>query len=81
MFDNKYLVNLYVLFLDKHFEIFIPVDEKIGNITKLIKSAIVVYGCDDSDGILFNLNSGLIYNKNDIVRNTDIKYGTKLILI
>ena len=36
MFDNKLLINLYVLVLDKHFELFIPVDEKVGNIVKLL---------------------------------------------
>ena len=34
MLENKILVNLYVLSLDKKYEVFIPINEKVGNITK-----------------------------------------------
>ena len=81
MFDNKFLINLYVLSLDRNFEIFIPVDEKIGNILKLIENSLTEYNVVKHDSILFSLFSGQIYNNNDIVRNTDIKNGVKLILI
>lgn len=81
MFDNKYLVNLYVLSLDKSFEIFIPVDEKIGNVIKLINKTLFEMSSVSNNLTLLSLYSGNIYNYNDLVRNTDIKNGTKLILI
>ena len=82
MFDNKLLVDLYVLTLDKHFEIFIPVDEKIGNIVKLLKKTLFNINNIDKDNFaLMNLYSGNVYKNNDIVRNTDIQNETKLILI
>ena len=81
MLDNKYLVNLYVLSLDKSFEIFIPIDEKIGNIVKLFNRSLLEYGVSNNAGVLLSLYSGQIYNNNDLVRNTDIKNGTKLILV
>ena len=81
MFDNKFLINLYVLSLDRNFEIFIPVDEKIGNILKLIENSLTEYNVVKHGSILFSLFSGQIYNNNDIVRNTDIQNGSKLILI
>lgn len=81
MLDNKYLVNLYVLSLDKTFEMFIPADEKVGNVVKLINKSLLEFSSGNTSGVLLNLYNGQIYNNNDIIRNTDIINGTKLILI
>ena len=81
MFDNKLLVNLYILSLDRNFELFIPVDEKIGNILKLLENSLSEYNLFTENTVLLNLYNGQIYNNNDIVRRVDIKNGTKLILI
>lgn len=83
MFDNKLLINLYVLALDKKFELFIPVDEKVGNIVNLIDKSLVTPFKKGKikQFVLLNLYSGNIYKNNDIIRKTDIKNGTKLILI
>lgn len=81
MFDNKLLVNLYVLVLDKHFEIFVPVDEKVGNIVKLLDKSLLDMLPINKKLTLMNLYSGNVYKNNDLVRNTDIQNGTKLILI
>ena len=81
MFDNKLFVNLYVLILDKHFELFLPVDEKVGNIVKLLDKSLLDSYSNNKDFCLLNLYSGNLYKNNDIVRNTDIQNGTRLILI
>ena len=36
MLDNKVLVTIYVLSLGETYELFIPVNEKVGNISKLL---------------------------------------------
>ena len=38
MFENKVLVNLYILSLGKNFELYLPVNEKVGNISKLLNT-------------------------------------------
>jgi len=81
MFDNKLFINLYVLVLDKHFELFLPVDEKIGNIVKLLDKTLLDVYSNNRDFSLLNLYSGNLYRNNDIVRNTDIQNGARLILI
>lgn len=81
MFDNKLYVNLYVLVLDKHFELFIPVDEKVGNIVKLLDKSLLEMFSNDKNFSLLNLYSGNLYKNNDLIRNTDIQNGTRLILI
>ena len=81
MFDNKLLINLYVLSLGKEFEVYMPVNEKIGNISRLLNSSMFEVADEKKNYILFNAESCVSYNNNDIVRNTDIKKGSKLILI
>lgn len=77
MLENKLFINLYVLALDQNYELFIPVNEKVGNIVNLINTSLM----SNCSGVLISLFSGQVYNNNDIVRNTDIKNGTKLILV
>lgn len=80
MFDNKILVNLYVLALDKHFEIYIPVNDKMGNISRLLGRNF--FGeLSAKNYVIINVITGNIYNNNDLIRNTDIKNGTRLVLI
>ena len=81
MFDNKFLVDLYVLSLDKHFEMFIPVDEKVGNIVNLLDKSLLSMLSSNNKFALLNLYSGKVYKNNDVVRNTDIRNGTKLMLM
>jgi len=81
MFDNKFLVDLYVLSLDKHYELFIPVDEKVGNIIKLLNKSLLEVLLGNRSFTILNLYSGNVYRNNDIIRDTDIQNGAKLILI
>ena len=81
MLNNKLLVNLYVLYLDKKIEMFVPAYEKVGNIVKLLDKAILGFIPSMRGHVLLNLYSGKIYNNNDVIKNTDIQNGARLILI
>ena len=82
---NKILINLYVPNLNKHYDLFIPVNEFIWKINKLVVKSI----SDLSDGkllmnqnyVIANIETGKIYDNNDIVINTDIRNTTKRVLI
>ena len=82
---NKILINLYVPNLNQHYDLFIPVNEFIWKINKLVAKSI----SDLSDGkllmnqnyVIANIETGKIYDNNDIVINTDIRNTTKLALI
>lgn len=82
---NKVLIKLYVPELSDSYELFIPVNELIWKITKLIsKSLNDLTDCVfplDKQVVLMNKNSGKIYDYNDIVIDTDIRNSTELILI
>ena len=81
MFENKVLVNLYILSLGMNFEIYIPVNEKVGNISKLINNTMF----DSIDMVknfsILNVEDGTCYKGNVLVRNTNIKNGTRLLLV
>ena len=81
MFENKVLVNLYILSLGKNYEIYVPVNEKIGNISKLINTSMFDSIDTTKNYSLLNIEDGTRYKDNDIIRNTNIKNGTRLLLI
>ena len=84
MMMNKILVTLYVPMIDKEYDVFIPANEYIWRINKLLVKAL----SDLSDGtlpmdknyVIANIDTGKIYEKNSIVINTDIRNSTKLVL-
>lgn len=82
---NKVLVNLYVPMLDKSYDVFIPVNEIMWKINRLLTKSIsdLVDGSFplDKNYILVNIENGRIYDNNEIVINTDIRNSTKIALI
>lgn len=81
MYENKVLIRLSVLSLNKNYELFIPVNEKIGNITRLLNNTMFDSIDFSKNIILINVQSGQYYKNNMIVRDTDIVNGTHLILL
>ena len=83
--NNKVLIKLIVPELDSNFDIFIPVNEVVWKIKKLIIKCISDLSNVNLDVkkeyILINLSNNCIYDNNDIIINTDIRNGTELIFI
>lgn len=86
--ENKVLVKLYVPELDTSFDVFLPVNEVIWKINKmLIKSVSSIVNIDiatlnkESNLILMNKTSTRMYGNNEILIDTDIRNGTELILM
>lgn len=82
---NKVLIKLYVPMLGESYDVFIPVNEIIWRIKKLLVKSVG----DISDTaidiskeyLLINTETGMIYDNNAVVINTDIRNSTKLMLI
>lgn len=84
--NDKVLVKVISLELDKSYDVFIPVNEYIWKVTKLItKVAFNILGIDvdvaRSNYVLVNKQNGRIYKNNEIVIDTDIRNGTQLVLV
>ena len=84
--NDKILVKLVVPNLDLDFDLFIPTNEQIWKIKKLIAKAIddmidtnVLETIDNVT--LLNLRTSEIYHNNDIVINTNIRNSTILTML
>ena len=82
---NKVLVNLYVPFLEKKYELFLPVNKKIGEIIVLIGRALPDvtggYYIYHQEERLYNRLNGYEYQINETIKNTNIRNGTELIFM
>ena len=81
MYDNKVLINLYVLSLGKNYELFLPVNEKVGNILSLLDKAMFDSIDYDRKYTIINLESSDVYNYKVIIRNTNIKNCSKIMMV
>ena len=83
--NNKVLVNLYVPALEKKYEVFLPVNRKIGEICSLIAKGLIevsnnyynITNCEH----LYNRSNGGEYNESKLLKNTDIKNGSQLVFM
>ena len=82
---NKVLIKVYVPYIDEEYDVFIPVNKKICTVKKYIINTIY----ELSNGNLKNKNeikiydkqTGEILNNNYYVKESNIRNGTKLILL
>ena len=81
---NKVLVKVIVPEVHEEYDVFIPVNEIIWKVVKLLTKSI----SDLSGGnlnyqqnyALLNMNTGIIYSNNTIVYDTDIRNASELVL-
>ena len=82
---NKVLIKLFVPELDSTFDVFIPVNELMWKIKKLIIKSVsdLSFGAleKDKNYVLINKINGKVYNNNSIVIETDIRNSSELILL
>ena len=83
--NNKVLVKVISASTSDSFDIFIPVNEYVWRVKKLIIKTISnimrMGATDESSYILTNSDTGEIYDDNLIVINTNIRNGTELLLL
>ncbi len=85
MIENKVLVRVNVPSLEENYDVYIPVNRKISNVIKMLKAALFdlsqgVFNSND-DYLIYNAASGDMYDLNILVRDTDIRNGTQVILL
>ena len=83
--ENKVLITLYVPYLDQKYDMYIPVNKRIYSIIDLIKMSLFELSEGNFDikqeYELYNHDNGELYNMNVLVRDTNIKNNTNLMLI
>lgn len=83
--NNKVLIKLLIPEIDESFDIFIPINEILWKVKKmLVKSAgdLTLKSLDTNKNyILINKNTLEIYPNNIQIAKTDIENGTEIILL
>lgn len=85
MNKNKILVEIEIPLIEKEYDVFIPINKKVGTIKKLIEKALI----ELTDGAyvmaedtnFYSKENGAIYDINKTVRDTDLKNGSRVILL
>ena len=85
MNNNKILIELEIPLIEKKYDLFIPINKKIGTIKSLIEEALVGLSAKadfpKEDSNFYSKETGEIYDVNKTVRDTDLKNGSRIILI
>ena len=85
MNKNKILIEIEIPLIEKEYDVFIPINKKVGTIKKLIEKALI----ELTDGAyvmaedtnFYSKENGAIYDINKTVRDTDLKNGSRVILL
>lgn len=83
--NNKVLVKLIIPEIDSEYDIFIPINLRIGTIIKLLNESLKdlnqgMFSVDNKK-MLYNSENAEPYNFNDLVRNTNIRNGSVVIFV
>ena len=81
----KILIELEIPLIEKRYDLFIPINKKIGTIKNLIENALVeltdsAYVPKD-DSNFYSKETGEIFDVNKTVRDTNLRNGSRIILI
>lgn len=85
MNKNKILIELYIPLIERNYDLYIPINKKVGTIKKLIEDGLVDLTDNEyiikEDTNFYSKETGEIYDVNKSVRETDLKNGSRIILI
>ena len=82
---NKVLVEFYVPTIDEIYNLYLPVNRKIGNIIALLNKSLTEVTNGEFVGneytMLYNRNTGEMYDVNLSLRETNIRNGSSIVLL
>lgn len=81
---NKILIELYIVDTDNYYNLYIPVNEYIGKVIKLIVAS--AFELDDVEHLnkeyyLINPDNGEVYDNSLLIRNSNIKNAKVVYLV
>ena len=85
MNKNKILIELEIPLIEKTYDLYIPINKKIGTIKRLMEESLIEL-TDNAYTIkpetnFYSKETGQVYDVNKNVRDTDLKNGSRIILI
>ena len=83
--EYKVLVSINVPSLETKFDVYVPVNRKVYSVIGMFKTSLfeLSLGSFDmtKDYILYNALTGSVYDMNVLIRDTDIRNGSSIILL
>lgn len=84
MNNNKILIQLYVPLIEEEYDVFIPINKRVGTIKQLLEKSI----SEQSNGYvisqdtnLYSKDTGIVYDVQVLVKDTDLKNGSRVVLL
>lgn len=85
MIENKVLITVNVPSLERKYDMYIPVNRKVHNVLDMMKKALFELSTGSfvtaHSYALYNAETGSAYDMNVLVRDTDIRNNSKVILL
>ncbi len=81
---NKLLISIDVPSIEQHFDLFIPINKKMGTIKQyIIKSIHELSGgiLNEKNYLFFDIDTGVKYGNNVYVKDSGIKNGARIIMV
>ena len=82
---NKYLIELFVPSISKIYNVYLPVNKRVGNVTALICKALNEITNGEFKGgnlsCLYERNTGNKLDANKLIRETELKNGSGIVII
>ena len=83
--DYKVLIKLYVPEIEQEFDLYIPINRSIGQVKILLNKAVNGETLElfpiKPALMLINKRTNHIYQDTDVIKQTDIRNGTELVLL
>lgn len=82
---KKYMVDVFLPAVGKHYDVYLPSGKRIGETTQLLVSLLESLSGGSFEGtaetVLLNADNGQPFSQNDTVYDAGIRNASKLILI
>lgn len=83
--NNKILIQLFVPLLEEEYDIFIPINKRVGTIKQLLEKVISEKSDNNyvlrEDANLYSKETGNIYDVQTLIKDTDLKNGSGIVLL
>ena len=84
MYSDKLLISVEVPSIEQNFNLFIPINKKIGTIKEYITESIFELSgniLEQKKYSFFDIDTGIKYENNVYVKDSGIKNGARIIMI
>ena len=81
---KKILVTIYVVYLDKEYDLLLPIGKRVEEVLDYIQDSLVDLSNSNyqkKENVLLYLDNGLIINQKNVIKYSGLKNGSKMCLI